>query len=174
MPNYISSPDRLPKIKMWSLLAIVLIVAIILYFIIFKPEKESLAGLGVFVTVVVIYIGMILMYFQKPESIEITDRGVIIRLRINPLIIPFFNIKSIRKAEANDMNGVILSSLIYSLSFGYSGMYWNKNMGDMWWYCSQRKNYIIIDTNNNTRIVITPDDPEGFMKDLPLEFRSQG
>ncbi len=170
MQKFICSPDKLSKIRAWSIAAFAFILAIIFYFYFSQLTKNPSIGLVVFVAFIPVYIGMFLAYFHNPESIEITGTTIIIRRKITPRRILFSDINSIRKAEEKEMKGVIRASTSEGGLYGYTGLYWNRKMGDMWWYCSQRKNYIIIDTNDDTRIVITPDYPEEFMKNLPAEF----
>ena len=50
--------------------------------------------------------------------------------------------------------------------FGYTGYFYKKGIGSMLWYCTQRANYILIEKTNGKKIVITPDDADGFMKDI--------
>ncbi len=38
-------------------------------------------------------------------------------------------------------------------------------MGAMTWYATRRNNYVLITTNNN-KIIITPDNPENFVKEF--------
>lgn len=42
--------------------------------------------------------------------------------------------------------------------FGYYGKFSNENYGDMRWYATRRDNYLMIETNANQKIVLTPDD----------------
>ncbi len=46
--------------------------------------------------------------------------------------------------------------------FGYTGYYRNSTFGNMRWFATQRKNYILIEKNNGQKIIITPDEPDFF------------
>lgn len=53
--------------------------------------------------------------------------------------------------------------------FGYFGLFYNKTYGRMRWYATQRKNAIVIITNDNKKYLITPDDLEGMINLLPKD-----
>jgi hypothetical protein len=44
--------------------------------------------------------------------------------------------------------------------FGYFGQFNNETFGDMTWYATKRNNYTIIETIDNEKIILTPDDTE--------------
>ncbi len=173
MHNYLFSTDKLSKIITWIVVAVMILPSAIGYSAFLRSGKDPAALIGIFAGPVILFILTITMYLLMPVSAEITGTGITIHRRINPPTFLFTDIKSISIPDPEDMKGVLRTFGNGGL-FGYTGKYWNKKMGSMSWYCTQRRNYIIIDMQNNNRIVITPDDPEGFMKDLPLEFRSRG
>ena len=173
MHNYLCSTDKLSKIITWIVVAILILPSVIGYSAFLRSGKDPVALIGILAGPVILFILTIAMYLLMPVSAEITGTGITIHRKISPPTFSFADIKSIRMPEPDEMKGVLRTFGNGGL-FGYTGKYWNKKMGSMSWYCTQRRNYIIIDMQNNKRIVITPDDPEGFMKDLPLEFRSQG
>jgi hypothetical protein len=47
--------------------------------------------------------------------------------------------------------------------FGYTGWYSSGKMGKMRWFVSQRKNYVMIQTNDIKKYLLSPDDVEGFL-----------
>lgn len=53
--------------------------------------------------------------------------------------------------------------------FGYFGYFYNKEYGRMQWYATQRKNCLVLITNNGKKILITPDDMMGLLQQLPQE-----
>jgi hypothetical protein len=36
----------------------------------------------------------------------------------------------------------------------------------MWWFASQRNNYVLIELDNGRKVVLTPDNPEEFLAAL--------
>ena len=165
MHNYSSSPDKLTKIITYVVVAIMILPPVLGYSTFLKAGKDQVAMFGLFIGPVIIFVLMIAMYLLSPLSVEITNTGLIIHRKIYSRNILFKDIESIRMAEPDEMNGTIRTFGNGGL-FGYTGMYWNKKLGSMRWYCSQRKNYILIDKEGNKRIVITPDDPDDFIKDV--------
>jgi roadblock/LC7 domain-containing protein len=47
--------------------------------------------------------------------------------------------------------------------FGYTGYYSSSNIGKMRWFVSQRKNYVLITMNNDSKFLLSPDDVAGFL-----------
>ncbi len=165
MNNYTLSLDKLSRnitLAVACLGAIILIAGLFAYV---KSGKEIMVLFGALLGPFIIGVLIIAMYLLMPRSVQTGSTGITILRKISPVVIPFADLKSIRMAETEEMKGVIRTFGNGGL-FGYTGLYYNKKLGSMTWYCTQRKNYIIIDKKDNKRIVITPDQPEEFIRDI--------
>ena len=103
------------------------------------------------------------MYILSPLSVTVDDHSITINRRAKPVVIEFSDIARIHKVV--DMKFALRTFGNGGL-FGYTGQYYKNGIGSMTWYCTQRKNYILIEKTTGKKIVITPDDPDGFLQDI--------
>ncbi|MFI5196724.1 MAG: PH domain-containing protein [Chitinophagales bacterium] len=106
---------------------------------------------------------VIAMYLLKTIAVIVDENAITIERKIRPVVINFSDIRSVKRVE--NMRYTIRTFGNGGV-FGYTGLYYKKGIGSMRWYCTQRKNYILIEKTNNKKIVITPDDPDSLMKDI--------
>jgi hypothetical protein len=50
--------------------------------------------------------------------------------------------------------------------FGYYGKFANTKLGSMTWYATRRNKTVLIETLDNKKIILTPDEPEKFVAHL--------
>ncbi len=50
--------------------------------------------------------------------------------------------------------------------FGYTGWFSSGKIGKMRWFVTQRKNYVLIELNSGSKILLSPDDVGGFMESM--------
>ncbi len=162
MQRFPSSLDTTSKIISFSLLALgagLLVTGITRLFL--SGDLGELAGLA---TGSIIVLGLSLaMFYQRPRAVVVTASGIGIDRKYKPFEIPFSAIRQIRIAAPNAMRGAI-RTLGNGGLFGYTGHYYNSHLGHMTLYCSQRRNYVIIDTTDGTRSIVSPDDPGAFLE----------
>jgi hypothetical protein len=160
MKKYTSSLDIVARVVPWFLLflAVMITIPLVLNFSAMGTGAIPFALFGP-VLIVVLYISM---YLLKTLSIRVDEYAITIDRKVKPVIIPFSEISSIRKVD--DMRFAIRTFGNGGV-FGYTGYFYKKGIGSMVWYCTQRTNYILIETNGK-KIVITPDDADGFLKDI--------
>lgn len=160
MKEYKSSLDVVARIVPWFLLFIAVMIAVPLF------VNFSTVGMGALPTLllgpVLIIALYIYMYMLQTLSISVDGYAITINRKMKPVTIPFSEITSVRKVD--DMRFAIRTFGNGGV-FGYTGYFYKKGIGSMLWYCTQRANYILIETKGK-KIVITPDDPEGFLKDI--------
>ncbi len=161
MKEYKSSLDVVARVVPWFLIFIAVMIAIPLC-LNFSAMGFAALPAAVFgpALIVALYIAM---YLLKTLSISVDDYAVTINRKMKPVTIPFSEISSIRKVA--DMRFAI-RTLGNGGVFGYTGYFYKKGIGSMLWYCTQRTNYMLIEKTNGKKIVITPDDADGFIKDM--------
>ena len=95
------------------------------------------------------------------------------RLTANSLVIvrPIGN-KHISLARLEEVRPLAPEELRWSLRtfgngglFGFYGNFWNSKLGLMTWYATRRSNYVLVRTASAS-LVLTPDDPNGFLAAL--------
>ncbi len=83
----------------------------------------------------------------------------------------FNDIKTIRKVDSSNMKYSIRTMGNGGL-WGYTGKYYNRKLGSMTFYCSQRANYILVELTTGKKIIITPDEPDALIAELKLQHPS--
>ncbi len=110
----------------------------------------------------VVYFGT---YFYHPINYDLTDENLIIHRPIKDVVIKRQNIKRVERLNHDQMKWTIRTFGVGGV-FGYFGKFVNSTWGDMTWYATRRDKTILIETNDDKRFVITPDEPEEFIKQL--------
>ncbi len=142
-------------------------ISVSLFISIFKTgDQLSTSPFSVIVILnIFILILFISFFILRPTGYSINESVII----VNRLILPF---KINRKEIANcsivskdEMSGTYRTFGNGGL-FGYTGYFRNTKFGNMRWFATQRKNYVLIEKSNGKKIVITPDIPEDFIEAL--------
>ncbi len=113
--------------------------------------------MGTFLTVL-----LAVCYGFSPRAYTVNERHIIINRLFGNKNIPAEEIKTVRLPAEKELNWPI-RKLGNGGLFGYTGLYYTKHIGNMQWYCSRRNNYVIIERKNGKALVISPDQPAGFL-----------
>lgn len=124
--------------------------------------KENISNQGAWVTICIFPFIYFITYLFRPLSYELNTTHLIIKRPIGKVIFQKENIVSVVKIESKMLHGVIRTFGVGGL-FGYYGYYYNKTIGKMSWYATRRDRAVLITTHNNQKILVTPDDVEGFI-----------
>ena len=160
--TYKASLDNLAKI---ASISITLLFVFILYFQYPILQQESY-WLTIFISGLLVLTYAISLGYS-PRSYQITEDMLV----INRL---FYDAKyerrKIEKVEmlSNEQMGFAIRTFGVGGLFGYFGYFSSKNQGSMLWYATQREKFVMIHLEGNKKIVLTPDDPIGFVSDLTL------
>ena len=168
MKRYASSLDATAKAVPWFIIALSVVIALSLYFGIRSQEQDTTSSNLVLTISIVIQLillpGIVIaMYLLKTTGIVVDYNTITIDRKISPVVINFTDIRLVRKVD--DMKFAIRTGGNGGV-FGYTGYYYKKGIGTMRWYCTQRCNYVLIEKTNGKKLVITPDDPDGFISDV--------
>jgi hypothetical protein len=104
----------------------------------------------------------VLLFLMRPTGITLDENAITIERTIMPVVIPYSQIVSAEAVETEDMK-FTLRAFGNGGFFGYFGIFYNSKYKFMRWYCTQRKNYILITLDNKRKIVISPDDQQGLL-----------
>jgi hypothetical protein len=120
-----------------------------------------------FITPVVLWLLTAFTYRNRMVGVTLTDKAILINGPRKPKIILLSEIATATQpTTAELMNARYTGSRIKNSVWGFIGTFYNKANGYMQWYCTQKKNYILLTTTAKTKIVLTVDNPTEFMKDL--------
>jgi len=164
MKRYACSLDATARYIPW------LIVALAIFIFFTGVSQNGIGNIDFFISVLPVLILAVLviaMYLLKPLAITMDENMITIERKIRPVVIPLSDVLSVQRV---DSMRYIFRTFGNGGVFGYTGIFYKKGIGSMTWYCTQRKNYVLIEKTNGKKIVITPDEPEEFMKDLEAKY----
>jgi len=159
---YKASLDKLAKITSISVTLLFAFMAIFLF-----PMLQQESFWVTVLTIVLLVATYAISLGYSPRGYQITEDMLV----INRL---FYNAKyerrKIEKVEmlSNEQMGFAIRTFGVGGLFGYFGYFASKNQGSMLWYATQREKFVMIHLDGNKKIVLTPDDPIGFVSDLTL------
>ena len=104
-------------------------------------------------------------FFYRPIRYDITNEQLVIHRTIKDVIIKRRDIKRVEPVNKDQMKWTIRTFGIGGL-FGYFGLFVNSKLGDMTWYATRRDKTILIETIDDKKLIVTPDEPEAFIKQL--------
>ena len=158
--KYAASLDKTSKIitLFVSLLFIVIISLNIWY-----AHDNALVSLLVTVMLLLIYA---ITYCYRPVNYQIKNNNIVVHRYASNVVFSRNEIKSVQLVTPQKLQGAIRIFGVGGL-FGYFGKYINRDLGYMTWYATQRDNEaVLIELNNQKKIIITPDKPEQFVDEL--------
>ncbi|MEP6676613.1 MAG: PH domain-containing protein [Ferruginibacter sp.] len=158
--KYKTSLDNLAKFTTAAVTILFAIIIIGQYF--FMHDKTPM--IPVYTTVVLVFI-YALIFFLRPVSYSISSNEILIRRLIDNIHINRTDVASVELVDKDYIKWSIRLFAVGGL-FGYFGKFANKKLGKMTWYATRRDKTILIVTNSNKKIIITPDDPDKFVSDF--------
>ncbi len=127
-------------------------------------EQNEKSDVPIYVDVFLFLI-YVLCYGLSPKSYEINEKSLIIKRPFKDVIIDRSQIASATAVESSALRWSVRTFGVGGL-FGYFGKFWNKEFGDMTWYASQRSHMVLIITNDQQKIILTPDEEVDFIKEV--------
>lgn len=108
------------------------------------------------------------VYALRPLGYSIQSEHLVIHRPFANIFIPRHQIESVYKIDAADLKGVIRTFGSGGF-FGYFGKFANGRLGSMTWWATRRNNMVMVKTLNR-KLVLTPDDVEGFIESLKKTY----
>jgi len=116
--------------------------------------SNALAHTGILIFFV---LTLVICYLYAPVSYSISSSDLTIIRRAHNKAIHLSEISEVQRITNEDLKGMIRTFGVGGL-FGYFGRFYNSKLGHLIVFATQRKNQILIKTNNGKKIIITPDD----------------
>jgi Bacterial PH domain len=120
------------------------------------------SGLPVF-TLLILFLIYVIGYLFAPRNYSITADTVLINRPLTNIKIKKSDIKSVDIIERNKISKAWRIFGVGGL-FGYYGRFWNSEMGSMTFYATRTADAILIQTHADNKIILTPDEPEAFLR----------
>ena len=138
--------------------AILFIIIIIAQYSIITDTGRN----GTFYTAVTLLLIYFIAFSFRPINYKIINNLLVIHRLFIDVKIERDNIKSVELIDKNKIHGAIRIFGVGGL-FGYFGNFANFEMGKMIWYATRKDRTVLINTKDNKKIILTPDEPEEFV-----------
>lgn len=158
--TYKTSLDNLAK-GMTIGITLLFAIVIIWQYSVFKGAERALPN---YTTVVLLFIYFTAFVFRPINYILTNDKLIIHRL-FSDIKMDRSTIKSVEVLDKEKLGGIIRTFGVGGL-FGYFGKFANTKLGSMTWYATREDRTVLVQTIDNRKIVITPNDPDKFIADF--------
>ena len=158
--KYKTSLDNLSK---GITVAVTILFAIIIvgqYSIISDAGK----AIPIYTTTALMLIYFLTFAFRPINYILTNDTLIVHRLLLNVKI----DRTQIKSVELIDKEKIKTSLRTFGVGglFGYFGNFVNMDLGKMTWYATRRDKVVLVQTIDNRKIILTPNEPEKFVADF--------
>ncbi len=120
--------------------------------------KGDTAGILIHSGMLLLFVAILLgSWLYAPQSYTLDRNELTINRPIGKVKIKLGDLKQVRLLADNETKGTIRTFGVGGL-FGYFGKFYMPGIGHATFYATQRKNRILIVTNNDKIWIITPDD----------------
>jgi hypothetical protein len=157
MRRFTATMDSLAK----TLTFVVLVILVIPFITIVSQYiriHEPLLLLGPAIVALVLFITML----YRPKEYLLDAEGLHIIRPMNSVHIPLYKIRSIMPVTTKEL-GFGLRAFGSGGFLGYFGVFYYRNYGRVMLYATDRSKMLLITLDNDRRIIISPDDTDGFM-----------
>ena len=156
--EYKASYDMTTKIITAGIIILLLTIAILPVFLI--DNRGFLITLLISLVHILI---CIVTFIYSPRSYSIASKQITIHRIFKDVVFLREEIESYKIIDKADIKGTIRTFGVGGL-FGYFGSFYNTNFGAMTWYLTRRDKLVLLITKQNKKILLSPDNPEDFIK----------
>lgn len=104
----------------------------------------------------------LITYSLRPQSYTLTNAKLIVNRNYKNVEIEIGDVKSIEQIGKEQISHSMRTFGVGGL-FGYFGKFQNTQIGSMTWYATRLDKTVLIITNDNKRIILTPDNRKEFV-----------
>ncbi len=157
--NYITAPwDNL--VKSVTAVIIIFIISFTLLLIYVIDDVSIIAGIIFLYSAV-----LVIPYLWAPQGYIITNKRILVKRLIGDLTIRF-----IEEPERWAWTWWGIRLFASGGLYGYFGLFRFKGIGRVWMHATNRHNLVLIKTYQNKKILLSPKDPEEFIKLVRTNF----
>lgn len=157
MTTFTTSLDKFNKITTIIVSAILLTVLIPVFF--FTPSDERDVATSVTVIPIIFFT---VVYLLRPKNYSVSADKLLIHRLINTVEIDRTNIQFVQEIDASKVKNSLRTFGVGGF-FGSFGKFWNAGLGSMTWYVTRKNNFVLVETKDKKKIILTPDKPEEFV-----------
>jgi hypothetical protein len=157
MTTFTTSLDKSNKIM--TILLFLVIIAALIPSILFTPEE---ARYTIIFTLILVGSLLVIAFLIRPNNYSISSDKLLIHRILDDVEIGRNNIKSVQEIDESQVKNSIRTFGVGGF-FGSFGKFWNSKLGKMTWYVTRKNNFVLVETKDQKKIILTPDKPEEFV-----------
>lgn len=162
MKTFTTSLDKFNKIT--TIAVCVVIIGVIVFALTLTDElvneQKALPVIPISLTLI-----LLIAYAFRPNNYAVSDDKLLIHRMISDVKILRSDIKSVEMIDESKVKNSIRTFGSGGF-FGSYGKFWNSTLGSMTWYITRKENFVLVTTNDEKKILLTPDEPEAFVTSL--------
>lgn len=157
MTTFTTSLDKFNKTTT-IVLSLILILSFIPGFFV-SPENGQ--DIFKYAAISLIFI-FVIVYLLRPNNYSVSSEKLLIHRVLYNVEIQRNNIQSVQEIDESQIKN---STRTFGVGgfFGNFGKFWNSKLGSMTWYVTRRNNFVLVETKDQKKIILTPDKPEEFV-----------
>lgn len=157
MTTFTTSLDKFNKIT--TIIASTIVIGIILSSFFLSPENGQ--DIMKYAAIPLIFV-FVIVYFFRPNNYSVSSDKLLIHRLIKDVEIDRNNIQSVQEIDESQVKNSLRTFGVGGF-FGNFGTFWNGKLGKMTWYVTRKNNFVLVETKDQKKIILTPDKPEEFM-----------
>ncbi len=157
--EYKASLDQGAKIITGLISVLFLSIATWNVWLIYSGSDSTVQFAGNTIPVILMLVIYAFCYLFRPVCYVVGKTGLTIKRPLKDYHLEVNKIKNVYLTDKETMTWTIRTFGVAGL-FGYYGKFRNKKFGNMTWFATKRNNYLVLETTNNRKIVLTPDNME--------------
>jgi hypothetical protein len=157
MTTFTTSLDKFNKIT--TIIVSVILILVLLSTFCLTPEGEKATLNIIMVSLLLIFV---IVFFFRPHNYFVSSDKLLIHRVLYNVEIDRNNIQSVQEIDESQVKNSIRTFGVSGF-FGNFGKFWNSKLGSMTWYVTRRNNFVLVETKDHKKIILTPDKPEEFV-----------
>ena len=157
MTTFTTSLDKFNKITTIIVSAILLIVLVLVFFL--TPADGLEFAISVSIIPIIIFL---VVYLLRPNNYSVSADKLLIHRMLGNVEIDRNSIQSVQEIDESQVKNSLRTFGVGGF-FGSFGKLWNASLGNMTWYITRKNNFVLVETKNKKKIILTPDKPDEFV-----------
>ena len=157
MITFTTSLDKFNKIT--TIICLVILILILVPGFFLSPENGQ--DIFKYAAIPLIFL-FVLTYLFRPNNYSVSSDKLLIHRMINNVEIRRNNIQSVQEIDESQVKNSLRTFGVGGF-FGSFGKFWNGKLGNMTWYITRKNNFVLVETKDRKKIILTPDKPVEFV-----------
>jgi predicted MFS family arabinose efflux permease len=157
MKTFTTSLDKFNKTTTIFVIILLLVIISVVFYL--TPNSEqSIADSIMFLPIILCMV----TYLFRPNNYSVSSDKLLIHRLINNVKIDRNNIQSVQEIDESQVKNSLRTFGVGGF-FGNFGTFWNGKLGKMTWYVTRKNNFVLVETKDQKKIILTPDKPVEFV-----------